>query len=239
VLHRPVIVALIVPCIGVGSLIGCSSHSGRAANSTPAAGAWRDTFSVSKSALSPTGSARYWVLQPGQTLVYKSDDGGTLIITTLDETKVVDGVAARVVMEREEKGGSPSEITRNYIAIDPATGDIYYLGEDSTTYKSGKPSGDGGSWLAGVNGARMGMLVPGAPKVGDRFYQEVSPKVAMDRAEIVGLDEKVKVPGGTFEHCLHVKETTPLDGDVTHKWYAPGVGLVKDDEFELASISGN
>ena len=41
-------------------------------------------------------------------------------------------------------------------------------------------------------------------------------------------------PAGTFEHCLHLKETTPLEGDVSHKWYAPGVGMVKDDEFELA-----
>jgi hypothetical protein len=44
----------------------------------------------------------------------------------------------------------------------------------------------------------------------------------------------MKTPAGTFEHCLHLKETTPLEGDVSHKWYAPGVGMVKDDEFELA-----
>jgi hypothetical protein len=40
-----------------------------------------------------------------------------------------------------------------------------------------------------------------------------------------------------FEHCLHVVETTSLDKDVTHKWYAPGVGLIKDDEFELVSVT--
>ena len=52
--------------------------------------------------------------------------------------------------------------------------------------------------------------------------------------EIVSIDETIKTPAGTFKHCLHLKETTPLEGDVSHKWYAPGVGMVKDDEFELA-----
>jgi hypothetical protein len=36
-----------------------------------------------------------------------------------------------------------------------------------------------------------------------------------------------------FSQCLRTAETSPLDSSVGHKWYAPGVGLVKDDEFEL------
>ena len=56
----------------------------------------------------------------------------------------------------------------------------------------------------------------------------------MDRVEIVSTNEAVKTPAGTFAHCVHLKETTPLEGVVSHKWYAPGVGLVKDDNFELA-----
>ena len=51
--------------------------------------------------------------------------------------------------------------------------------------------------------------------------------------EIAGLDERVETPAGVFEHCLHVKETTPLEKDTGHKWYAPNVGLVRDDEFVL------
>ena len=77
-------------------------------------------------------------------------------------------------------------------------------------------------------------MIPGRPRIGDKFYQEIAPQVAMDRVEIVSTDETVKTPAGTFEHCLHLKETTPLEADVSHKWHAPGVGLVKDDAFELA-----
>jgi hypothetical protein len=58
----------------------------------------------------------------------------------------------------------------------------------------------------------------------------------MDRAEIVSVDEKLETPAGKFEKCLRVKETTPLEKGVSEKWYAAGVGLVKDDEFVLESV---
>jgi hypothetical protein len=76
--------------------------------------------------------------------------------------------------------------------------------------------------------------MPGHPAAGDRYYQELAPGVAMDRAEIVSLNERVQTPAGVFERCVHVKETTPLENDTGHKWYAPGIGLVKDDEMALA-----
>ena len=52
--------------------------------------------------------------------------------------------------------------------------------------------------------------------------------------EVVSVDETVKTPAGTFHHCVHLRETTPLEADVSHKYYAPGIGMIKDDEFELA-----
>jgi hypothetical protein len=81
-------------------------------------------------------------------------------------------------------------------------------------------------------------MISAKPKVGDKFYQEIAPKVAMDRVEVVSIDETVKTPAGTFEHCVHLRETTPLERDVSHKYFAPGVGVVKDDEFDLAERPG-
>ncbi len=90
------------------------------------------------------------------------------------------------------------------------------------------------AWLAGEKEARFGLMIPGKPKVGDTFFQEIAPKVAMDRVEVVAVDETVKTPAGTFHHCVHLRETTPLDPDIRHNFYAPGIGLIKDDDFELA-----
>ncbi|HVP13229.1 MAG TPA: PepSY domain-containing protein [Phycisphaerae bacterium] len=193
---------------------------------------WRKDFKVDKANWVDQGRNPYFILEPGHRCQYKHG-AELLTITVLDETKVVDGVTTRVVEEREEKNGKPTEISRNYFAIDKSTNDIYYFGEDVDIYKGGKVVGHEGAWMSGVNGAQFGLMMPAQPKVGDKFYQEIAPKVAMDRAEIVSLDEKLDMPAGRFEKCLHVKETTPLESGVSHKWYVAGVGLVKDDEFVL------
>jgi hypothetical protein len=74
--------------------------------------------------------------------------------------------------------------------------------------------------------------------VGQAFYQEIAPKVAMDRVEVVSTNETVKTPAGTFANCVHLRETTSLERGVSHKYYAPGIGIIKDDEFELAERPG-
>jgi len=196
---------------------------------------WRKSFAVDKANLVHTGRNRYFILEPGYRLHYRHGNE-TLTITVLADTKKVDGVQTRVVEEREQKDGRPIEVSRNYFAIDKNTKDVYYFGEDVDMYKKGKVVGHGGAWLAGVKGARFGLMMPGKIVRGDRFYQEYAPDLAMDRAEIAGIDERLETPAGVFEQCLHVKETTPLEPDVSQKWYAPGVGLIKDDEFVLVRI---
>jgi hypothetical protein len=51
----------------------------------------------------------------------------------------------------------------------------------------------------------------GAPVVGQRYGREVAPKVAMDRAEIVCVSERLTTPAGTFEKGLTIEESTPLE----------------------------
>jgi len=196
--------------------------------------AWRETFAVDESALQPTGNNQWLTIRPGRVLKLRSG-GDTLTVTILSDTTTIDGVKTGVLEERETKDGQLIEVSRNFFATDLNTNDVYYFGEDVDNYKDGKVVNHESEWRAGENGARFGLMITGSPRVGDRFYQEIAPKVAMDRVEIVSTDETVKTPAGTFEHCVHLKETTPMEADVSHKWYAPGIGMVKDDEFELAA----
>jgi hypothetical protein len=196
---------------------------------------YRTTFPVDKARLSSTGRGRYFVLEPGIRL-HLQHGQDTLIISVLNDTRVVDGVTTRVVEERETAGGQLTEVSRNFFAIDPATGDAYYFGEDVDEYKNGKVTGHSGSWLSGVNGARFGLMVPGSPKVGDRYYQEQASNVAMDRAEVVSVTAELKVPSGTYRDCLRTRESSAIESGSEDKWYAPGVGLIKDAEFVLAKI---
>lgn len=193
---------------------------------------WRERFDVRKSDLTAVGDNSWFPIQPGRVLELRHGVD-SLTITILNDTLSVDGVLVGVLEERETKAGKLVEVSRNYFATDRTTGDVYYFGEDVDNYRDGTVVDHASAWRAGVMGARFGLMLPGQPKAGDKFYQEYAPKVAMDRVEIVSTDETVRTPAGTFEHCVHLKETTPLDGDVSHKWYAPGVGMVKDDDFEL------
>ncbi len=195
-----------------------------------------ENFAVEKSDFSSSGRSDYFVLEPGFVSVFEGEEDGkkiVLTITVTEQTKTVDGVETRVVEEKEMANGEVAEISRNYFAISKTTHDVYYFGEDSDTYKSGKVANHEGSWLAGVAGARFGLALPAKPKIGMAYYQELAPKVAMDRAEVVSVTETVKTPAGTFKNCVKTRETTPLEKGTEYKLYAPGVGLVLDGELKL------
>ena len=197
---------------------------------------FRRIFKVDPSALKATGKSDYFDLTPGTVRLYRGGDT-QLVITVLDQTRMVDGVETRIVEERESEGGNLVEVSRNFFAIDPASGDVYYFGEEVDVYKNGRVTGHPGAWQSGRGGAKFGLALPGNPAVGDRYYQEVAPGVAMDRGEVVSVSESVATPAGGYDRCVHVRETTPLEKDVSGKWYAPGIGLIKDDELELLSYT--
>src|SRR5215510_4013987 len=91
--------------------------------------AWQTAFPVDVKTLVTEGEAPYFILKPGYQSTF-TGGGGKLVITVLNETLDVGGVTTRVVEEREWKGAELVEVSRNYFALDPKTGDAYYFGED-------------------------------------------------------------------------------------------------------------
>ncbi|MGA2264763.1 MAG: hypothetical protein ABSH28_25470 [Acidobacteriota bacterium] len=217
------------------TLVSSAQGTKNAGKPQPSNQAWRETFNTDKANLVDTGRNIYFILEPGYRLTFEHGKD-SLIITVLDETKIVDGVKTRIIEERETEGGQLIEVSRNYFAIDKTTNDLYYFGEDVDMYKAGKVTSHEGSWLAGVNGAKFGLMMPAKPKVGDKYYQEQAPKVALDRAEIISVTETAKVPAGAFNNVLHTRESSGLESGNEDKWYAPDVGLIKDAEFVLAKV---
>jgi hypothetical protein len=76
-------------------------------------------------------------------------------------------------------------------------------------------------------------MMPGLPLLKARYYQEVAPGSAMDRAEIVAVGVTQRTLAGEFKDCVRTEETTPLEKGKSHKVYAPGVGQVTDGETKL------
>ena len=168
----------------------------------------------------------YFPLPVGRQWVYREGDQ-RVEVTVTDRTKLIaNGVVARVVRDEVTRRGVPVEITDDYYAQD-ARGTVWYLGEATTEYEHGKPVSTEGSFEAGVDGAQAGIIMPAKPKVGMRYRQEFYKGHAEDRAKIVSLRERVKVPLRRYKHTLMTLETNPLEPDVLEaKFYARGVGVV-------------
>jgi len=195
-----------------------------------------DTFNLDSCSFSTTGRNQFFILEPGYqlTLEGKEDNEATkLVITVLDETKKVGNIETRVVEENESVNGQTVEISRNYFAFCQQTNSIFYFGEEVDNYKNGKIINHEGAWLAeGKN--KPGLMMAGQPEVGYRYYQEIAPGIAMDRAEIISIGEEIKTSAGSWENCLAIEETTPLSPkEKEYKMYAPGIGLIKDGNLLL------
>ena len=204
---------------------------------------WEQEFDISKCELASTGRNQYFILEPGYQLVLEGASE-KIAVTVLDQTKTITGVVdeakapatvtTRVVEEREWKDDELIEVSRNFFAICPATKDVFYFGEEVDDYQDGEVTSHSGAWLAGESGARAGLIMPGDPKVGMKYYQEVAPDVALDRAEIVSLDETLETPAGAFSNSLKTQEGTALNpGEKELKTYAPGIGLSQEEALLL------
>ncbi len=194
---------------------------------------WQEEFGIAERTLLTEGRNDFFVLEPGFQIILESDNE-RLAVTVLDETKVVDGVTTRVVEEREWKNGKLKEISRNFFAICAETKDVFYFGEDVDMYKEGKVDNHSGAWVAGLDGAKAGLIMPSKPEVGMKYYQEIAEGIAMDRAEVIKLDKVLETPAGTFEKCLLTKEGTKINPlEKEYKTYAPGIGLIQDQKLLL------
>ena len=204
---------------------------------------WEQEFGISTCELAPTGRNQYFILEPGFRLVLEGTSE-KVAITVLDETKTITGVVdeaktpttvtTRVVEEREWKDDEVIEVSRNFFAICPTTKDVFYFGEEVDDYKDGQVTSHSGAWLAGESGAKAGLIMPGDPRVGMKYYQEIAPDVALDRAEIVSLDETLDTPAGTFSNGLKTQEGNALNpNEKEFKTYAPGVGLSQEEALLL------
>jgi len=220
----------------LGVVVPSAAPARDQAGGKPDDAVWTSEFPVEKGELVSTGRNPFFVLEPGYELVLAKGEE-RLTITVLDETRVVDGVETRVVEEREGEGGDDfevAEVSRNFFAISKRTNSVFYFGEEVDMYEDGKLQSHSGAWLAGVDGAKFGLIMPGQILLGSRYYQEQAPGVAMDRAEVVSMSASMSTPAGEFKDCLETEETSPLEPKSReHKVYAAGVGLLRDGSLKL------
>ncbi len=173
---------------------------------------------------------KYLTFTPGKKLVYegKTEEGVERVeVAVTHETKKVMGVNTIVVWDRVWLNDELIEDTKDWYAQDKY-GNVWYFGEDSKELVNGKVVNAKGSWKAGVDGAKPGIVMKANPQVGDNYRQEYYKGEAEDMGEVVALGVKVKLGYGTFTNCLQTRDWTPLEPSADeYKYYCPEVsGLV-------------
>jgi len=172
----------------------------------------------------------FFPLPPGVTFIYRgrkemSKERDLFAVT--DRTIVIAGVTCRVVHDRVFLRGVLQENTFDYFAQD-RDGNVWYFGEDTEELdRHGNVVSTEGTWRAGMNGARPGVIMEAHPQVNDHYFQELAAPLAQDEATVLSLHETAAVPLAKFRNCLLTKEFTQLEpGNVEHKFYARGIGFV-------------
>jgi hypothetical protein len=210
---------------------GCGGSSGDARGSAQGKGQEGYAPHIAPADFSTKIDNKYFPLKPGTTFVYRgktqdATEGDTVKVTS--DTRNIMGVECVVVNDRVTEGGKLTEQTYDWYAQDKK-GNVWYFGEDSKEYENGKVKSTGGSWEAGKDGAKPGIIMPASPKVGKTYRQEYYKGEAEDMAKALKLTGSVKVPYGSFDNVLVTDEWTPLEPNVAeHKYYAPKVGNVKE-----------
>jgi hypothetical protein len=171
---------------------------------------------------------RWFPLVPGTKLTYQGTKDGKRAVetsTVTRTTKRVDGVECVAVDDVLSFGGVATERVIGYFAQD-RNGNVWSFGEDAQSLDTnGNVVSTDGSWHAGIDKAPRAMFMEGTPVVGHSFADDYTKN---DYA-VVSLTSTVKVPFGSWSNALVTKEWSPLEPDVeTHKFYVPGIGLVRD-----------
>ena len=222
-----------------------------------AVGAWVSNARASGSAYEPVLDPAnfvavidnpYFPLPIGRTLVYEGiKDGQSQVdtVTVTDQTKVIEGITARMVSDVSTHDGTLLEKTFDWYAQDKQ-GNVWYLGEDTTAYLASGKTDTSGSWQAGVHDAEPGIIMEANPQIPDAYRQEFLVGEAEDTAWVVERGGTVTVPYGKLRNTLTTLEATRIEpGLYDQKNYAPGIGIVLEQSLtgpteiaKLVSVTG-
>ena len=181
-----------------------------------------------------------------------SEDGQKIhhkiVFTVTDLVKVINGIEVRVIWDRDFSEGRLEESELTFFAQDN-DGNVWHLGQYREMYDEIELVG-GRAWMVGhLQGARAGIMMQAEPNLGEPSYSQgfaPAPFNWTDRARVVGIGEKTRVPVGDFDDVLVIEEFNEEEpGAIQLKYYARGVGNVRvgwsgddenQEELELVEI---
>lgn len=173
-----------------------------------------------------------------------------VIVTVTDEIREILDVDCRVVVDvvvvAEDDEYKAIEVTDDWFA-QSTTGDVYYCGEIARNFEDGVLRDLDGSFEAGIELAKSGVLIRAIPTAGDAHRQEFLLGEAEDVIQYVDtMTSPAQEEGGDNPRfpcpangCLKTQEFIPLEPEAGEfKYYLPGTGFVLGVALENGEITG-
>lgn len=228
-------------CLGLTMVAACSPGSSAPLTPCHEVTLEADRCDPSMVEFTLASTNAYYPLHVGSVAVLEGMEDGQLNRverTVLPETKLIMNVPTHILEHKRFIGGQIYEIANNYY-VETVDGDVCYFGEDVTFFENGQAINTDGTWLAGVDGARPGLIMPALPVEGDAYFQENAPGVAQDMGYIAAIGGTDTLGGLSYKDIVTVMDSNPLETcDVEEtKRYAPGVGEVQDTVMTLISFT--
>lgn len=225
--------------LGFGALAPACGSGGE--TSTAPAKVTEDPFDASNFGPPGTGANRWLPLKPGYQTVR---DGGVnrghrrlthrRVYTVTDVVKEIDGVRAWAVLDQDFDGGELAEQAIDWL-IEDKQGNVWNLGAYTESYEGGQFVNFTDAWLAGVKGARGGILIKADPKDGTPpWSQSKIPGHEPSPAQVVATGRSTCVPYKCFKDAVVIRE-----GPSETKAYVAGVGSVRTDPHETSGEAEN
>lgn len=198
----------------------------------------------------PTNPNRFFPLNVGNTWEYSTATEFDTVKVE-NRTKLIDGVTCIVVRDTVRVDGKITEDTNDWYA-QAKDGTTWYCGEETAefeTFEGDHPAipelvNNDGTFKAGREGDKPGIIFLASPKKGAVYTEEFSPGNAEDVTKILsttysfGTDPKLDqgVPPQLAQllcngDCVVTKNFSLLEpGQFARKYYAPGIGVFLEVE---------
>jgi hypothetical protein len=212
-------VVLVAALVVVG--IAASAAAARPGGSSPGNAAHRFVRTITNP---------YLPYRPGSVWVYKGMKDGvtqTDVVRVTHRTRMIRGVRCTAISDVATHSTRVLERTTDWYAQD-REGTVWYFGEATAAYGPGGQVDRSGSWVAGVHGARPGIVMTARPRVGDAHRQEYWAGHAEDQYWLVALGQPVHVPFGRFAAARTIEWSRLEPGVIDEKFYVRGIGVVRE-----------
>ncbi|MEO6497165.1 MAG: hypothetical protein ABIO51_06745 [Solirubrobacteraceae bacterium] len=176
----------------------------------------------------PLKPGTQWV-RKGTTLIGNREVPHEVITTVTDVVREIQGVKTVLMYDHSVGAGQVVQESLDYFAQD-RNGAVWTMGGATEQYEAGRFVAVDEAWLSGVDGGKAGILMPANPTAETPAWAIAQPPGEDgDAAEFLRMQKQECEPFGCFKDVLVIREGKRSALDNEFKYYADGVGQIRNE----------